>query len=78
MKVCIAERIDFATADLARIGHRQTQQSIMDWCMIRFGHYRTVRDILPKCQQSHQDRPTHRSGHWHRRQEMYGKSMCRL
>ena len=48
VKVCIAERIDYATVDLARIGQRQSQLSIIDWRMIGFGHYPTVRDILPK------------------------------
>ena len=38
--------------------------------MIGFSHYRTVRDALPKGQQSH--------CHWQRRQEMYVKSMSGL
>ena len=36
-----SERRDYATVDLARIRHHQTQQSITDWHMIGFGHYRT-------------------------------------
>ena len=56
VKLCICKRREYATVDLARIEHPQTQQSITDWSMIGFGHYRTLRDILPKGQQSHQDR----------------------
>ena len=48
VKLCIGKRRDYGTVDLARIGHRQTQQSITDWRMIGFGHYQTVRDIQPK------------------------------
>ena len=54
------------------------QQSIMDWSMIGFSRYRTVRDGLPKGQQIHQERPTHRVSHWQPRQEMYVNSMSVL
>ena len=51
VKLCIAKHRDYVTVDLTRIGHHQTQQSITNWCMIGFGHYRTVQDILPKVSQ---------------------------
>ena len=54
------------------------QQSLMVWSMIGFSRYRTVRDVLPKGQQSHQERPTHRMRHWQRRQEMNVKPMSGL
>ena len=46
--LCIAKRRDYSTFDLARAGHHQIQQSIMDLGMLGFGHYQTARDILPK------------------------------
>ena len=34
VKLCIVKRRDYATVDLASIGHHQTQQSITYWRMI--------------------------------------------